>query len=48
MFNNSTLSNASIESGNDNDDIFFLDVFVLFATSELDRWRIVFVGQLCT
>lgn len=41
-----TLRSASIESGNDNDDIFFLDIFALFATSELDRRRVVFGGLL--
>lgn len=44
---NTTLSKASIESGNDNDDIFFLEMFVLLATSELDRRRVVFKRLLC-
>lgn len=42
-----TLSNASIERGNDLDDIFFLDMLALFATSEFDRRRVVFGGLLC-
>lgn len=41
-----TLSSASIESGNDNDDIFFLDTFAPLATSELDRRRVVFGKSL--
>lgn len=43
---NCTLSSASIDSGNDNDDIFFLDIFSVLVTSELDRWRVEFGGLL--
>lgn len=43
---NNTLSNASIESGNDNEDIFFLDILSLLTTSEFDRRRVVLGGLL--
>lgn len=42
-----TLSSVSIDSGNDSEEIFFLEMFALLATSELERRRVVLGGLLC-
>jgi len=38
---------VSIDRGNDNDEIFFLDMFAVLATSELERRRVVLGELLC-